>query len=62
MAMNDGNTPIHRAANMGHIDVVMLLMANGAVLNTKNAYGDLPYDVAQTEEIRQAITEELARR
>ena len=40
----------------------MLLMSYGADLNAKDIYGYLPIDVADNEEIRQAIRDEPRRR
>ena len=57
-----GWTPLHYAAYHGHLDVAKLLMAHGAHLNARTNAGYLPIDIALTEEIRQAISDEPKRR
>ena len=58
----DGNSPLHDAARMGHLEVAMLLMSYGADLNARTNRGELPIDVAVTDEIKQAIRDEPRRR
>lgn len=36
---NGGKTPLHRACEGGHVDVVQLLVERGADLEAKNAAG-----------------------
>ena len=58
-----GYTPLHQAANYGHLEIAMLLMSYGADLNARTTHsGRLPSDMAQTEEIKQAIRDEPRRR
>ena len=37
-----GDTPLHRAAEMGYTHIVKLLHKKGAQINTKNSRGDTP--------------------
>ena len=57
-----GWTPLHYAAYHGHLDVTKLLMAHGANLHARTNAGYLPSDIALTDEIRQAISDEHRRR
>jgi ankyrin repeat protein len=41
-----GRTPLHWAAIKGHIEVVELLLANGAAVNAKDRHGDTPLHAA----------------
>ena len=59
---NDGYTPLHCAALRSRLEVAMLLMSYGADLNARNNNGQLPIDMAHTEEIKQAIRDEPRRR
>lgn len=40
-----GNRPLHLAAAAGHTDVVGLLLAKGAAVVFRNAYGNTPLQV-----------------
>ena len=57
-----GWTSLHHAAFNGHLETAKLLMAYGADLNARDNVYQLPIDVADTEEIKQAICEEPRRR
>ena len=46
---DDGWTPLHDAASMGHKEIVELLLAKGANVNAKNNYGNTPLDLASGE-------------
>ena len=59
---NEGETPLHYAANSGCLEIVKLLMAYGADLNARTNIGELPIDIADDEEIKQAIRDEPRRR
>ena len=61
-ANNRGFTPLHFAAQNGHLETTKLLMFYGTDLNARTKSGLLPIDVATTEEIRQAIRDEPRRR
>ena len=61
-AGNGGWSPLHLAAKIGHLEIAMLLMSYGADLNARDFRGQLPIDLAITEEIRQAIRDEPRRR
>ena len=56
------NTSLHAAARQGHLEVAMVLMNYGADLNAMNEDNQLPIDVANNEEMRQAILDEPRRR
>ena len=58
----DGWTPLHNAAQRGYLEIAMLLMSYGADLKARTNNGQLPIDVARTEEIKQAIRDEPRRR
>ena len=57
-----GWTPLHGAAHVGHLEIAMLLMSYGADLNARTSRGQLPIDMARTEEMKQAIRDEPRRR
>ena len=57
-----GMTPLHLAANLGYVTIATQLMACGADLNARDKNGEMPIDMARTEEIKQAIHEESKRR
>ena len=61
-ANTGGWTALHFAAIFGFLEITLLIMSYGANLNAKTNDGDLPIDVALTEEIRQAIRDEPRRR
>ena len=61
-ANNNGETSLHYAALNGHLEITKLLMVYGADLNAKIKGGLLPIDVADDEEIKQAIRDEPRRR
>ena len=61
-ASSDGFTPLHCAAQQGHLEITKLLMAYGADLNMRNNHGELPIDLTDNEEIKQAIRDEPRRR
>ena len=58
----EGYTPLHCAAQQGHLETAKLLMVYGADLNMRTLRGQLPFESARTEEIRQAIRDEPRRR
>ena len=55
-------TPLHIAAERGRLEIAKLLMLYGADLNARTQKVQLPIDIANTEEIRQAIRDEPRRR
>ncbi len=57
-----GHTALHCAAHCGRIKALLLLMSYGANLYAQDNRGRLPIDLAKTEEIKQAILDEEARR
>ena len=63
-ATDDGNTPLHWAARSWKfpLEITMLLMSYGADLNARNKDGQLPIDMVQSEEVKQAICDEQIRR
>ena len=58
----EGGTPLHHAAHMGDLEILLLLMSYGADLNARSSDGQLPIDLALREDIRQAIRDEPRRR
>ena len=42
----DGSTPLHQAVRNGHTEIVELLIANGADVNSKDEDGQTPLDWA----------------
>ena len=61
-AINTSETSLHLAAEEGHLETAKLLMIYGADLNARTKNGELPIDIADNEEIKQAIRDEPRRR
>ena len=61
-AGSNGWTSLHCSAWQGHLKVAMLLMSYGADLNARSNAGQVPIDLARTEEMKQAIRDEPRRR
>ena len=59
---NDGTTPLHAAALVGHAEVLTCLMNWGASLTARDDDGDLPIDITNDEAIKQLIRDEELRR
>ena len=59
---SDGNTLLHEASQRGDAEMVSTLMMCNASLTVKNGQGQLPIDVADNDEIRQLINDEMAAR
>ena len=57
-----GYTSLYCAAVEGYLETVKLLMVYGADLNARNNRGELPIDMTEDEEIKQAIRDEPERR
>jgi cytohesin len=51
----DGRTPLHYAAQLGHKEIVELLIANDADVNAKNKYGETPLLSAATKGIAELL-------
>ena len=49
----DGRTSLHVAANMGHVDIVQLLLDKGAEVNLFNAHANIPRRAAQRQLLSQ---------
>ena len=58
----DGNTLLHLASQRGRAAMVSTLMMCNASLTVKNRQGQLPIDVADNDEIRQLINDEMTAR
>ena len=56
------NGPLHVAVYRYRLEITKLLMVYGADLNARDNRGQLPIDLARTEEIKQAIRDEPRRR
>ena len=50
-----GRTPLHVASELGHLEIVKVLIANKADFLYKNNNGQTPLDIAKTYEIKQYI-------
>ena len=61
-ASDIGYTSLHWAAMRGHLEIAKLLMVYGADLNARTNNGLSPIDLADDEEIEQAIRDEPRRR
>ena len=51
----DGRTPLHYAVQLGHKEIVELLIANDADVNAKNKYGETPLLSAATKGIAELL-------
>ena len=58
----DGYTFLHEASQRGDAEMVSTLMMCNASLTVKNGQGQLPIDVADNDEIRQLINDEMTAR
>ena len=58
----DGYTLLHLASQRGRAAMVSTLMMCNASLTVKNRQGQLPIDVADNDEIRQLINDEMTAR
>jgi len=61
-ATDEGWTSLHFAANQENLDIAKLLMVYGADLNARTSDGQLPIDMTDNDEIKQAIRDEPRRR
>ena len=52
---DDNNTPLHWAAENGHINIVKFLILKGANKNAKNKKGKREYDLTQLDCIRKLL-------
>ena len=52
---NNDYTALHRAVANGDKELVKVLLAGGACVNSKNKCGDTPLDLAQTEEMKELL-------
>lgn len=55
---NDGSTSLHLAAELGNIQIVRILLANGANPSLQNKAGETPIDLAEDQEIRKLLKKE----
>ena len=61
-ANDNGWTSLHYAAHHGYLEIAKLLMVYGADLNARDNRGQLPIDLTNNEELKQAIRDEPRRR
>ncbi len=52
---NDGQTPLHRAAENGHVEIVDILLGRGAPVSAINARGETPLLRAMSAQITRAL-------
>ena len=57
---NDDETPLHWAAKHGPVEALEFLLNRGAKTDLKDNQGNLPIDVADTEEKRRILREAMA--
>ncbi|KAK2178667.1 hypothetical protein NP493_531g02022 [Ridgeia piscesae] len=50
-----GNTPLHEAARWGNVTSIRYLLDHGADPREKNNTGQTPYDVAQSDDVKQLL-------
>ena len=58
-ANNDGDTPLHRASNNGHLEIAKFLITNKADFDHKNNNDKSPLDVALNDETKEFILKEM---
>lgn len=51
----DGWQPVHAAACWGHVDILEILVQNGADLNAKTKHDETPADICEDPELRDRI-------
>ncbi|XP_008479872.1 protein phosphatase 1 regulatory subunit 12A [Diaphorina citri] len=51
----DGWQPVHAAACWGHVDILEILVQNGADLNAKTKHDETPADICEDPELRERI-------
>jgi hypothetical protein len=59
LVQKNGSTPLHAACYFGHEPLIPRLVACGAELGLKNAYGNLPTEEAKTTTIRTILEDML---
>ena len=52
---NEGKTPLHHAVQYGFLNIIKLLLDNGAEINLKDYYGNTAFDLAKNIEIKEYI-------
>ena len=50
-----GNTPLHKASENGHVEVITALLAAGADKTMKDEDGDTPRDVEKNQDCKNAL-------
>lgn len=53
----ENNTPLHFAVGLKQLEIVKILLDYGASINARNNQGQMPVDVAATDEIKQLLIE-----
>ena len=55
LADKRGWTPLHKASEYGHAEVITALLAGGADKTIEDENGDTPVDVADNQDCRNAL-------
>ena len=50
-----GNTPLHKASENGHVEVITALLAAGADKSIEAWLGETPLDVADNQDCKNAL-------
>lgn len=53
---DEANTPLHIAASTNLIEIAKVLLAHGAKKISKNQYGEIPFDLARSDEMRTLLS------
>ncbi|XP_013417046.1 protein phosphatase 1 regulatory subunit 12A isoform X3 [Lingula anatina] len=56
---NEGWTPLHATASCGFVEIARLLLENGANVAACNNDGDLPFDLAEGDDMERLLEDEM---
>lgn len=59
---NEGWTPLHATASCGFLSIAKYLIENGANVAAVNCDGELPLDIAESEEMEELLQAEIDER